>query len=58
MTALLRLNKIDDLVRQLPHVNQKKLIGFLYFPRFLTEELDHKLSTEPSLVNTARAVIA
>lgn len=56
MTALLRLNEIDDLFRQLTHVNRKKFIGFPDFPRFLTEELDHKLSTEPSRANTIDAL--
>ena len=49
LISLLRLTEVDDLIRQITHLNNRNLVGFADFPRFLTEELTLKLSTQPIL---------
>ena len=52
LSALLRLVEIDDLVRQLTHLSKKTLVGFSDIPRFLTADLEFRLSQFSSLSPT------
>ena len=56
LSALLRLNEIDDLVRQLAHLSRKTLVGFPDLPRFLTADLELRFSRLPSLAPTIAAL--
>ena len=56
--ALLRLTEIDDLVRQFAHLSRKTLVGFPDLPRFLTAQLELRLSRFHSLSATVSALRA
>ena len=56
--ALLRLTEIDDLVRQFSHLSRKTLVGFPDLPRFLTSQLELRLSRFHSLSATVSALRA
>ena len=48
-SAMLRLNEIEDILRQLSHLTRKTLISFAYLPRFLTMELNVRSAAIPAL---------
>ena len=53
--AMLRLNEIEDILRQLSHLTRKTLISFAYLPRFLTMKLNVRLlrlAAIPALAHT------
>ena len=56
LISLLRLTEVDDLVRQLGHITQRNVIGFADLPRFLTEEIALKLSSDSSLNQAINAL--
>ena len=49
LISLLRSTEVEDLLRQLGHLAQRNVIGFADLPRFLTEEIALKLSSDPTL---------
>ena len=54
-SATLRLNEIEDILRQLSHLTRKTLISFAYLPRFLTMKLNVRLlrlAAIPALAHT------
>ena len=55
-SAMLRLNEIEDILRQLLHLARKTLISFAYLPRFLTMELNVRLAAIPALAHTLDAL--
>jgi len=56
MSAMLRLTEIEDILRQLSHLTRKNLISFADLPRFLTMELNVRLSAIPPLRHTLDAL--
>ena len=56
LSALLRLEEIDDLVPQLTHLSKKTLVGFSDLLRFLTADLELLLSQFSSLSPTLAAL--
>ena len=50
--AMLCLNEMEDILRQLSHLNRKTLISFADLQRFLTMELNVRLAAIPALAHT------
>ena len=56
LISLLRLTEVEDLLRQLGRLAQRNVIGFADLPRFLTEEIALKLSSDPTLQSAIHAL--
>ena len=56
MSSILRLNEIEDTLRQLSHITRKTVISFAELPRFLTAELEIRLAQIPTMVHTLAAL--
>ena len=58
MSSILRLQEIDDVLRQMSHITRKTVISFADLPRFLTAALEIRLAKIPSMVHTIAALKA
>lgn len=56
LMSLLRLQELDDFVRQAEKITTRELVGFNDFPRSISTELSAELSTIPSIKSTVDAL--